>query len=398
MSTLGEAQFFAQHGFTDILYASPIVPSKLERIEKILLGEYAGVNGSFGHKAGTKKDTPATPPPRSLGVQIAVLIDSKFGLDVIHQKVKEMHAKAPQQPLKVWLDVDGGYHRTGFNYEEDSEVSVLLDEISQAMKEGGAWRRTETGQDGSTHFVTLQGIYYHSGNSYGSKSVAEIEEYAAKERDAVKGFEALCEKKGLKIPTLAVGSTPTCSRPPPSLAPINEIHPGNYIFYDSWQALIGSCDWSSNASWVLAQVVSTYKNPDRAAFDAGALGLSKDLGPSHIRDMNYLQGLAQPSSLAAAAPVSSASATAPSEFGLIESLSSTLYISRITQEMGIVEVRKHLVSDSPDAPKAHRLLKPSQRIRIIPNHSCLSAACYPSLYIVHGDTVIDQWATAPRFW
>lgn len=396
---MGEAQFFAQHGFTDILYASPIVPSKLQRIQKILNGEFAGVNVSVGSASISSTHSPS---PKSLGVQIAVLIDSKFGLDTIHQKVKEMKenrdGQATQAPIKLWLDVDGGYHRTGFNYEVDSEVGTLLSEITEAMKESGAWWRGESATHAGNHFVSLQGIYYHGGNSYGAKTIAEIEKYAEVEREAVKGFDELCKKKGLNIPTLAVGSTPTCSRPPPSLTPINEIHPGNYIFYDSWQALIGSCDWSSNASFVLAQVVSVYRSPDRAAFDAGALGLSKDLGPSHIRDHLFLKQSGSSQQETPSPSTASPSNNAPAEFGLIESLESSLYISRITQEMGIIEVRKHLVSDAPDAPKAHLLLKPSQRIRIIPNHSCLSAACYPSLYIVHGDLVIDEWVTAPRFW
>lgn len=39
-------------------------------------------------------------------------------------------------------------------------------------------------------------------------------------------------------PTVAVGSTPTCSNPAANLQGVNEIHPGNYIFYDLFQVII----------------------------------------------------------------------------------------------------------------------------------------------------------------
>jgi D-serine deaminase-like pyridoxal phosphate-dependent protein len=322
--------------------------------------------------------------PSSLGVNIAVLIDSKFGFEVVKTWVKSKGVA-----LRLWLDIDGGYHRTGMNYEEDSDIDVLLAEISKEVKQE------------YKDLILLDGLYYHGGNSYGSKTIEEIEKYSAQERDAVKGMQAKCEKHSMTFRTMAVGSTPTCSRPPAVLEPINEIHPGNYIFYDSWQALIGSCDWTSNASWVLAQIVSTYTTPDRAAFDAGALALSKDLGASHVRDLKYTAS--SPSSQSsvqdtASGPMAShpiVSLAAPIEFGLIESHQDVLYISRITQEMGIIEVRKSQVSSGA---KAHQLLKPSDRIRISPNHSCLSAACFPSLFIVHGENVVDEWVTAPRIW
>ena len=36
---------------------------------------------------------------------------------------------------------------------------------------------------------------------------------------------------GIDCPTVALGSTPSCSQPPESMKGITEFHPGNYIFY-----------------------------------------------------------------------------------------------------------------------------------------------------------------------
>lgn len=496
MSTLGEAKFYADHGFCDILYAAPIVPAKLERIDAILRGEDGQADVHFpsfkerlssGQVPGltlplTSSLSPQHPrkSPLELGVSIAILIDSEFGFEVVKTKLRQNqrslretpHITPSMHPVKLWLDIDGGYHRTGMNYADDSDVARLLQSIASSLMGPNAEFKSASHvhdqplASATCHFsegsskdiqVLLHGLYYHGGNSYGAKTSSEIESYAEKERDAVRGMKVECEAVGLKFGSLAVGSTPTCSQPPSDLHPINEFHPGNYIFYDSWQAMIGSCDWEKNASWVLAQVISAYTKPDRIAFDAGALALSKDLGATHVRDekkasierrrtsSSSLQSAqaADGSALAAASsegpyimnqtkaassksvsttmndsssslsslsssPMSShpsplggpssssSSAAAPAEFGLLTQHSDLLYLARITQEMGIIQVRPEHAHRSDVL--AHTLMTPGQHFRIIPNHSCLSAACFPSLFIVHGDSVVDEWFTAPRIW
>lgn len=535
VSTLGEAKFFADHGFCDILYAAPIVPSKLQKIEAILKGEdakadihapslisrlsqgqvpglafpsvfpsNANATSQSTSNATSNASSNRRKSPQELGVSIALLIDSDFGFQVIKSKLTDNQKQIASglqpvlHPLRLWLDIDGGYHRTGLNYSADSDVALLLKKMASAFvgdsaefrsashvhyksieeahlnftpqsskESSNASTSTKSSNSSSTTSSThqsssqsisnqiqvlLHGLYYHGGNSYGSKSSSEIETYAEKERDAVRGMKEECDAFGLSFGTLAVGSTPTCSQPPANLDPINEFHPGNYIFYDSWQAMIGSCDWEKNASWVLSQVISSYTKPDRIAFDAGALALSKDLGATHMRDQkkesvsevtqshitvtgsthhdaSHITSADPPSSNPSSdasnpvpsippvlpsnnpscpspsAPMSShpsplgpASSTtaAPAEFGLLTTHSDVLYLSRITQEMGIIQVRPELTHR--DDIQAHKLMKPGQHFRIIPNHSCLSAACFPSLFIVDGDNVIDEWVTAPRIW
>lgn len=429
------------------------MPSKLKRIEAIINGDDESVDiHAAGVRARLEKGQvpglsfPSANPsgctsnqrksPKDLGVSIAVLIDSKYGFEVVKAKVNENASKlssgqAPVlHPLRLWVDVDGGYHRTGMNFEGDSQVGELLKEMAKEMVGPDAPIRSASSVHGASVSaavpnypssnsesgegkaveaqIILDGIYYHGGNSYGSANAKEIEEYSIKERDAVKGMIAACEAAGLHFGSKAVGSTPTCSKPPAELHPINEFHPGNYIFYDSWQALIGSCEWERNASWVLAQIISSYSSPDRVAFDAGALALSKDLGATHVRDIKASAGQeaipeSEKDSSASSAPMSShpsplGPSAALAEFGILTQHAETLYLARITQEMGIIQVRPSALKQNPDTPKAHLLLAPSQRIRIIPNHSCLSAACFPSLFIVNGDNVVDEWITAPRIW
>src|SRR6185369_14275814 len=65
---------------------------------------------------------------------------------------------------------------------------------------------------------------------------------------------------------------------------------GNYIFYDAFQATIRSCSRDDVAVSVLATVVSSHPERGSLLLDAGALALSKDLGPHHI-DSGFGYGL-----------------------------------------------------------------------------------------------------------
>jgi D-serine deaminase-like pyridoxal phosphate-dependent protein len=52
--------------------------------------------------------------------------------------------------------------------------------------------------------------------------------------------------KGLTVPTVSIGSTPTMSTID-DLEGITELRCGNYIFYDAFQATLGSCSFCSRA-------------------------------------------------------------------------------------------------------------------------------------------------------
>ena len=39
------------------------------------------------------------------------------------------------------------------------------------------------------------------------------------------------KETGINCPVVAVGSTPSCSKPPDDICGITEFHPGNYVFY-----------------------------------------------------------------------------------------------------------------------------------------------------------------------
>ena len=139
---------------------------------------------------------------------------------------------------------------------------------------------------------------------------------------------------------------------------VDEIRPGNYAFFDVFQTAIGSCSLSEVAFSVLATVISVFPGQARAVIDAGALALSKDPGPTHVDpDCGY---------------------------GRIVALEDQhplpgLSLTSLSQEHGVVE--------GPGTAA----LRPGTRLRVLPNHSCLAAACFDRYHVVQGTRVVEGW-------
>src|SRR5262249_34487680 len=124
------------------------------------------------------------------------------------------------------------------------------------------------------HFA---GILTHAGHSYNQQSQAEVAAVAAQERDVMTALAAQLRESGIEVPTVSIGSTPTNSTID-HLDGIDEARPGNYIFFDAFQATLGSCRFDDCALTVLAAVIHRDAQRRKIALDAGAIALSKDRG------------------------------------------------------------------------------------------------------------------------
>ena len=297
VSTLAEAEFFAEAGFVDITYAVPIAPEKLDR---------------------------ATALARRIR-QFNILIDSQAALRAL-----EEHGGV----FEVFLKIDCGYHRAGVDPDDPDSVRLAL----------------AIARSPSVHF---QGLLTHAGHSYHARNVDEIRRVAAEETSAVARFRTLLAKEGLGAVIRSVGSTPTASVVD-RFVDVDEVRPGNYIFYDAFQATIGSCKREDCAVSVLATVVGSYPDRGEAIIDAGALALSKDLGPDHI-DPKFGYGMVCDLDLR---PLS-------------------MHLVALSQEHGKLQV------SSPPAV--------GTQLRIIPNHSCLTSAMYEVYQVVDRGNIVEEW-------
>jgi D-serine deaminase-like pyridoxal phosphate-dependent protein len=313
VSTLAEARGFADGGFNDITYAVLVDPSRLDECEDL-------------HRR----------------------LD-RFNLLVDHPKtLAEVERLATRSftRISVFLKVDCGLHRAGVDPDSDEALRMATDLDASPL-------------------VDFRGVLTHAGHSYRCRTPGEVRAVAVAERDAVVGFAERIRTAGVAVPEVSVGSTPTATAAV-DLDGVTEIRPGNYAFFDAFQAAIGSCALSDVALSVLVRVVGAYPSRNELVINGGALALSKDPGPNHV-DPDCGFGV-----------VTSADDQRPI---------AGLKLVSLTQEHGVVR------SEAP----LDEAWQPGTMLRILPNHSCLAAACHDRYQVVRGDQVVDEWKTV-RGW
>eukprot|EP00698_Gefionella_okellyi_P026332 TRINITY_DN9984_c0_g1_i1.p1 TRINITY_DN9984_c0_g1~~TRINITY_DN9984_c0_g1_i1.p1 ORF type:complete len:377 (-),score=78.95 TRINITY_DN9984_c0_g1_i1:777-1907(-) len=263
-----------------------------------------------------------------------VYVDNFAGLRAL-EEYASTHALSKR--WSVFLAVDSGYHREGVDADDPQSV-----ELAKQISTGA--------------FTHLAGIYSHAGHSYSARSAEEIRAIAASDRDVMVRFAEQLRAAGISVPIVSVGATPVCSQPPEHLHGVTEMHPGNYALYDYMQTLIGSCSLEDVACTVLTRIVSQYPTRGTMLIDAGALALSKDTGCG-------------------------------AEYGHIVG-HANWQLKAVTQEAGkAFGVSAEEMGQYPVGTM----------LKVLPNHSCLTCACHPVLYVEDQGVVVDVW-TPDRGW
>jgi D-serine deaminase-like pyridoxal phosphate-dependent protein len=158
--------------------------------------------------------------------------------------------------------------------------------------------------------------------------------------------------------SIGAGSTPTMSLVD-DLTGIDEIRPGNYIFYDNFQATLGSCSFDDTALTVLAAVIHRDEYRRKLVIDAGGIAMSKDRGPVEL-DANCGYGRVLD----------------------LEGVDTGMRLTKLSQEHGQIEAGK---SESFDH------FKVGDRLRILANHSCMTAAQHTHYNVLENGEIVDRW-------
>lgn len=306
VSTLAEAEHFAAAGFDDITYAVPLATGRVGQALEL-----------------SKK------------IALHLLVDHRDAVSAL----ADAATRAELRP-SVLLEIDCGYHRGGVEPHRP-EAHAIVDQIVAAPS------------------LDFAGLLTHAGHSYGCVGRDAIARVAAQEREVIVHFADALRARGVEVRTVSVGSTPTMSVAP-DLAGVTEIRPGNYVFYDAFQAAIGSCSLDDAAFSVLATVIGSYPHDGRLVIDAGALALSKDPGATHTDDHRGYGVVCDRTRRA------------------LEGLS----LVSLSQEHGVIRGTSEAVAT----------LSIGTRLRIVANHSCLAAACHDSFHVLRGERVVARWA------
>ena len=201
VSTLAEAAFFAAAGFTDILYAVPITPDKLEPVGALLRG----------------------------GTVLHVCVDHPDQLAPIVER-----ASAGTESWSVVIMVDCGMHRDGVPPDDPlvEELAKAIAAAAPAVSLFGCCAPPPPASSVATTSLPLPlpaaAVLLpdtHGGHSYTTEGLEAVKRVGAAERDAVTAVaRRIRDATGLELPSVGVGSTPSASNPPDHLDGVTEMH------------------------------------------------------------------------------------------------------------------------------------------------------------------------------
>jgi D-serine deaminase-like pyridoxal phosphate-dependent protein len=301
VSSVSMAEFFANNGWNDITIAIPFNIHEVEELNK--LTQTATIN--------------------ILADNITTVLSLKGKLT---------------NETGIYIKISTGYNRTGISSISYTRIDALLEAIKLNPK------------------LKFKGFLLHSGHSYKARSRNEVQNIQFNTIQKVSKLKRHYIKKypDLKIST---GDTPTCSISE-NYQGIDEIRPGNFVFYDLIQHAIGACNIDDIAVRMHCPVISKQPHRNEIIIYGGAIHFSKD----------WIQNI-----------------DGKPNFGRIVIsknnekvlLRNSSYLYSLSQEHGILKVTS----------KEFKQINIGDIVEIIPVHSCLTAQAMGKYITTKGEEI-----------
>jgi D-serine deaminase-like pyridoxal phosphate-dependent protein len=301
VSSLKMAVYFAEDGWDDITVAFPVNVLEIDRIN--LLAQSINLN---------------------------LLVESPEAVQLLNKQLK--------YPVNVFIKTDTGYHRTGVDPTNYTLIDRILEEVEKA------------------ELISFRGFLAHAGHSYDARGIDQI---AQVHNESIARILSLKEHYKYRYPELAlsVGDTPTCSRME-DFSGVDEIRPGNFVFYDLTQALIGSCTEEQVAVAMACPVVAIHEDRNEILVYGGGVHFSKD----RIVEEKY-----------------------GTIFGKVVTddglgwgrVVEGAYMKKLSQEHGTIYAPKEFIAK----------YKVGDIIKVLPVHSCMTADLMKKYLTTEGNTI-----------
>lgn len=253
---------------------------------------------------------------------VAVALDGPAGAPVLHEAAKRAGTK-----IRVLIDLDVGFHRTGV-------------QAPAGVAELGAQLATYDG-------IEVAGLFYYPGHVWlpADQQGDELARIDALVAEALDGMR----RAGLSTAIVSGGSTPTAyqSHLLPSLT---EIRPGTTPYNDMNTVRGDYCRLDDVAARIICTVVSDAV-PGKVVIDAGTKTLTSD------------RNAANP---------------AASSFGHVVEYPDAPIV-RLSEEHGELDVSK-----SARKPRV------GERVSVIPNHICPCVNLRDEVWLRHGDGALER--------
>lgn len=199
--------------------------------------------------------------------------------------------------------------------------------------------------------VRYEGIMFYPGHLRGQAS--EIEGGITALADLVAQYLEALTQAGLPPLVVSGGSTPTIWQSH-HIPGITEVRAGTTVYGDRTTASIGVCAWEDIAYSVLATVVSV-SVAGQAVIDAGSKALTRE----ELRAMGGGYG------------------------ALLDR--PEVVLSSLSEEHGLLDLR-----NTDWRPQV------GDRVRVVPNHVCVSVHLHERIFGVEDGAIVQQWPVAAR--
>jgi D-serine deaminase-like pyridoxal phosphate-dependent protein len=285
--------------------------------------------------------------PANASRVIALMDRAAMSIIVDHLAVARGWSETMQRAgrtLDVLIKVDVGFHRCGI----DPDGAGALDFIRAIAAMPG---------------LRLRGLLSHAGHGYHASSDDELCTVAAREAQTLTTLRDAARASGIELEELSVGATPTL-RFSARQRGLTELRPGNYVYFDRAQVALGAASLDDCALTVLATVVSK-PAPDRIILDCGSKTLTNDQARGFTSVTGY-------------GAVLDGDGSTPTR------VDESLAIERLSEEHATVRVT------------GGTTLEPGDRVRVLPNHSCVVSNLVDAVRLVEGERVIDTLPVAAR--
>lgn len=181
-------------------------------------------------------------------IQLNLLLESVEAASFLVQ-----HCKSE---VGIFIQIDVGYHRTGVAPENDAKLTAILEVLAASDQ------------------LQFKGILAHAGHTYDCRSKTDILD---RHHHALISMSMLKAKLQKKYPDCiaSLGDTPSCSVSD-DFSGVDEIRPGNFVYYDLTQHQIGSNTLDEIAVAMACPIVALHPDRNEMIIYGGGVHFSKD--------------------------------------------------------------------------------------------------------------------------
>ncbi len=301
VSSVAMAEYFAANNWNDITIAFPVNILEVTHINRL-----------------------------AANIQLNVLVENTDAAQTLVQKIK--------YSIGVYIKIDTGYNRTGILASRTNIIDNIIMELSKSKK------------------TSFKGFLTHTGHTYHARSTNEI---FSSHFDALLKMRSLKQRYKTEFPKveISMGDTPSntlCT----NFSDVDEIRPGNFVFYDLMMQNLGVCTFKDIAVRMVCPVVAKHLSRNEIVIYGGAVHLSQDSIINIDGKKMFGRIIIQKSG----------------EKKLLPPLN---YVAKLSQEHGILKVTQTQFKN----------FQVGELIEIIPVHACLTANLSKKYLTTEGEEI-----------